>query len=68
MAVTVNMPPVALPVTLTVGDVTTTVGTLTLDPGETVRGSLAELFRAAADALDRMPDEPDEEVSGDGTA
>lgn len=65
MAVTVNMPPVALSVTLTVGDVTTEVGTLTLDPGETVRGALAALFREAADAFDRVPDE---EVSPDGTA
>ncbi|MEV5086868.1 hypothetical protein AB0N18_02775 [Streptomyces griseoincarnatus] len=66
MAVTVTPPPVALPVTLTVGDVTTRVGTLTLDPGETVQGALAELFRAAADALDRVDDE--QEVSPDGTA
>ncbi|GGW68003.1 hypothetical protein [Streptomyces griseoloalbus] len=67
MAVTVNMPSVPLPVTLTVGDVTTEVGTLTLDPGETVQGALAELFRAAADALDRVPND-DQEVSPDGTA
>ncbi|MGA5084083.1 hypothetical protein [Streptomyces pseudogriseolus] len=66
MAVTVTPPPVSLPVTLTVGDVTTRVGTLTLDPGETVQGALAELFRAAADALDRADDE--QEVSPDGTA
>ncbi|MFE1842408.1 hypothetical protein [Streptomyces sp. NPDC059515] len=65
MAVTVTTPPVRLPVILTVGDVTTEAGTLTLDPGETVRGALAVLFREAADALDRIPDE---EVGPDGTA
>jgi hypothetical protein len=66
MAVTVS--PVSLPVILTVGDYTSKVGTLTLDPGETVAGSLAELFRAAADALDRADDDQGEEVSPDGTA
>ena len=66
MAVTVPVPPVSLPVTLTVGDVTTRVGTLTLAAGDTVRDSLAELFRAAAAALDRADDE--QEVSSDGTA
>lgn len=46
-----------LPVVLVVGDYTARVGTLTLDEGETVQSSLAALFRAAADAFDRVPDE-----------
>lgn len=56
---------ITLPVSLTVGDYTARVGELQLEPGETVQGALADLFRAAADALDRIPDE---EVSTDGTA
>ncbi|MFH8530470.1 hypothetical protein ACH4GE_18870 [Streptomyces tendae] len=63
MAITPPLPPtVTLPVTLTVGDYTSQVGTLTLDPGETVQSRLAELFRAAADALDLADDQ---EVSPD---
>lgn len=66
MAVTPPLPPaLTLPVTITVGGYTADVGTLTLDPGETVRDALADLFRAAADSLDRVPAE---EVSPDGTA
>ncbi|MFF8095696.1 hypothetical protein [Streptomyces sp. NPDC016675] len=66
MAVTPPFPPaVTLPVTLTVGNYTSQVGTLTLDPGETVQANLAELFRAAADALDRADDQ---EVSPDAAA
>ncbi|MYR46605.1 hypothetical protein [Streptomyces sp. SID5910] len=65
MVVTPLFPPVTLPVTLIVGDYTADVGTLTLDPGETVAHNLADLFRAAADALDRAGDQ---EVSPDATA
>jgi len=57
--------PLDLPVTLTVGHVTTKIGTLTLDPGETVQSSLAALFRAAADAYERVTAE---EVSPDAAA
>ncbi|MFJ8146967.1 hypothetical protein ACIQ6R_18095 [Streptomyces sp. NPDC096048] len=66
MAITPPLPPtVTLPVALTVGGHTSQVGTLTLDPGETVQANLAELFRAAADALDRADDQ---EVSPDAAA
>nr|WTB07405.1 hypothetical protein OG546_26210 [Streptomyces antimycoticus] len=56
---------ITLPVSLTVGDHTAEVGELQLEPGKTVQGALADLFRDAADALDRIPNE---EVSPDGTA
>ncbi|WP_405204409.1 hypothetical protein OG795_15385 [[Kitasatospora] papulosa] len=52
-----------LPVRLTVGDHTTDVGELTLEPGERIAPALAVLFRDAADALDRA-----EEASTDGTS
>ncbi|RMB83657.1 hypothetical protein [Streptomyces shenzhenensis] len=65
MAATPPFPIVNLPVALIVGDYTAEVGQLTLGPNETIRGALAELFRAAADALDH--DEA-EEVSPDAAS
>jgi hypothetical protein len=56
---------ITLPVSLTVGDHTSPVGELELEPGEPIAPALADLFRAAADALDRAAAE---EVSPDGTA
>ncbi|WP_406188389.1 hypothetical protein [[Kitasatospora] papulosa] len=52
-----------LPVRLTVGDHTTEVGELELEPGQRITPALAALFREAADALDRA-----EEASTDGTS
>jgi hypothetical protein len=57
---------ITLPVSVTVGDHTSRVGELELEPGEPIAPALAELFRAAADAFDRAG--PEEEVSPDGTA
>ncbi|MFF4751818.1 hypothetical protein [Streptomyces sp. NPDC001270] len=57
MAHTPSVPPLTLPISLTVGDYTAEVGQLTLEPGETVHGALSDLLRAAADALDHVPNE-----------
>ncbi|MCX5161881.1 hypothetical protein OOK39_21840 [Streptomyces sp. NBC_00264] len=55
--------PLTLPVRITVGEHTTDVGELTLEPGDDIRAALADLFREAADAFDRA-----EEVTPDGTS
>mgnify|MGYP001501607612 CR=1 FL=1 len=56
---------ITLPVSVTVGDHTAEVGEIELEPGESVAPALADLFRAAADAVDRAALE---EVTTDGTA
>lgn len=56
--------PLTLPVRLTVGDHTAEVGELHLEPGVSIPSALADLFRAAAEAFDRVP----QEVTDDGTA
>ncbi|MFE4057412.1 hypothetical protein ACFXP3_14130 [Streptomyces sp. NPDC059096] len=51
------LPPLSLPVSLTVGEHTLEIGELTLGPGEDALDALAELFLAAAVAV---------EASGEG--
>jgi hypothetical protein len=58
-----------LPITLGVGDVVSTVGSITLEVRdgrvEDFRPVLADALRQAADAIERAdPDEDDEEVDG----
>ncbi|TFV32290.1 hypothetical protein E4K10_18160 [Streptomyces sp. T1317-0309] len=50
-------------VTLTIGDMTAEIGTLTFNSGQTVQSAMAELLRAAADAYDNLT----EEVTSSGT-
>lgn len=51
------------PVTVTIGEDTAEIGTVTLDPAEAVAPQIAELLRAAADAIEH--DEEDDE-DGEG--
>ncbi|CAM2786383.1 MULTISPECIES: hypothetical protein [Streptomyces] len=57
MADTPTAPTVTLPVRLTIGDHTSEIGELTIAPGKPFTPALADLFRAAADALDRTAQE-----------
>jgi len=51
------MPPLTLPVSLTVGDHTVEAGEITLEPGDQLRPVLAEFFREVVAKIETSTDE-----------